>query len=495
MNYYSTASESYNEYTGEESEVTQPLLPLLSLFVPSETESPSRWMLLYQVIVKLFPDFQVPDPSKDVDKFTKCVFESQEKLHPRTPADIIRLIKMHPDFCSPNFLLWSVAEAIDDPLMFFLAIIDMIEQRDEMWINLATTPGSINLFLNHYLPMVGPSPHSCAATSALIRMLWLIFQEHSDFITMPKKQCKIFWVRLMSTINSSEHSIVVNAFRAACFLLTEVSVILTRQKRQTMAFDLLTATQYPSPVHYQAIELILHIDLPKFRYMTMCKYIIIQGLHNSLDLRYIESILMMPEIKKPFYGLKFLFVTATCNKIWSRAAVETLCEPLKRCQNMEPLLVWGSIFLRRAFLFVAVCKIRKKYKIRQMLVMEMFEKLLTLNVEWMTTVITGCYLGLFSRKRPPMPLCVPETSNIDGCIAMEAEKMAKSSMNMKNYLRAAKIEKEDRMPPIVMPKKSQTPRGPKVVVPKIKNKNAVIQKPHVPANRSKLTRVMSAKRP
>ena len=197
---------------------------------------------------------------------------------------------------------------------------------------------------------------------------------------------------------------------------------------------------------------------------------------------------------KPFYGIKFLFVTATCNKIWSHAATETLLGPLERCKNMDPLIVWASIFLRRAFLFVGVCRIRKKYRVRQVLVMEMFERLLSLKIDWMTTVITGCYLGLFSRRRPPIQLPIAETKNIDNCIAMEAEKMAKTFVSMKNYLRAAKIEKEDHLPPLIMPKKSKTPRERKVTVPKV-NKNMPKKALKTPFqfNRPKLTRAMSAK--
>ena len=485
---YVEESPSMETESSEQYEITETLPPLLALFISPSLND------LYQVLSKVFPDLQFTDPSEDMDAFVKQCSKSREALTPRTSRDVVRILRLHPKRHAPHFLMWTVAEALNDPLLYFCTIIDLIEGNEETWETFASTPGSINLFLNKYLPIIGPSPRPCEATSALIRMMWLIFERNRDVMALPKKQCKIFWARLLATIRGSENSIAAIAFCAACFVFAEVSVILTKQKRHMMLFDLLLSTSHPSPLHYQAIEMIMKWDLPKFRYMTMCKSLVLQGLHNPLDLCYIERILMLPDIKKPFYGIKFLFVTATCNKIWSHAATETLLRPLERCKDMDPLIVWASIFLRRAFLFVGVCRIRKKYRVRQVLVMEMFERLLSLKIDWMTTVITGCYLGLFSRRRPPIQLPITETKNIDNCIAMEAEKMAKTFVSMKNYLRAAKIEKEDHLPPLIMPKKSKTPRERKVTVPKVnKNQPKKVAKTPFQFHRPKLTRAMSAK--
>ena len=434
-------------------EIIRLISPLFMLFLTDYMKnSDELWEKVHNIINKLGLDvqslscsqrlsltssmkFKVPHPYEDFPEFVKSLYAVRVEINPKTTQGIIKIITVHPLRNNINFLLWTFPETLNNSYLYFSVLYDMYRSYNRVWYDFVRTPGAINVFLDHYLSTLGPS-HS-QATVALIAILESFFKDNLDYMSYPKKQSKFFWKKLMFLIEHSGDAVVVAAFRAAV-LLYEIMTPerLAKQYKLEWLNQLVDAAiNINNPVHNQMLLYVFQIQLPKFKFMTLCKILSKQGFVNPTDVEWIVRAMMIPTIKKPFYGFKFLYSVATYDKVWSTLAIEALATTLIRYHKLEALAAWTTTFIRRAFIFVGVSMIRKKYKIKRSMVLNFFEKMYSLGIEWLSNSIEKYYSSLVAtRKLKCLIPSITITSKPDVAFISEIDRISRTALEMKTYL-------------------------------------------------------------
>lgn len=419
----------------------------------SEFQANLLWERIYMILKQLNNDNDISDPTIDFPGFIDIFYSSKQKINPLSSfrkrnditfqtciTDIIKLISLNSKAHDPEFILWDLPSALeDDEFIYFMVLFELQSSYHLIWKKFASTFGAINLFFDHYLPLLGPSNDS--TTHILIRIFDLIFhQEQSYFnITKPKKQAKILYLKYMRIIGCSTNpEIITSAFLAAKSLYLQMIPDLP----STYQFDwlnmlidassngvengyltyykieptpkkventLLSNDYRVNPVHYSALDFLFSLNVPKFKYMTLCKTLAKQGITSTKDLYYIHLCLMQ-NIKKPLYGIKFLLTTASSNKIFSTTATKLLVEPLMKFSKLTTVRQCVSLFVRKGFAFIGVTMINNKYARRRLMILQMFRTLYSeATIDWLSEVIIKYYSSLVNSGRmnhlaPDIPL-------------------------------------------------------------------------------------------
>jgi hypothetical protein len=243
----------------------------------------------------------------------------------------------------------------------------------------------------------------------------------------------------------SERQATVCAFQAFTVVFDSISHQLRLKKRRAFLYELVDATKYPSIVHHLAIRYLFRVNCANLRYMTIAKNMIRGGIRDGLDILWIERFLVVPSIKKPMVALKFMFVTAASDRIWSRVATESLTQPLSKFHNLAELKPWVSLFMKRVFVFIGVSRIRQKYDNRMIMIRDFLEALLELELKSLTAVIAKSYAGLISRRTCPFSLPINLTGITgDWSIPSEVNYLARTSIKIKDYLVQSNVQKPGR---------------------------------------------------
>lgn len=363
---------------------------------------------------------------------------------------IIKIISKYSMNSDPKFIIWDLPEALNnDNFIYFSVLLELSDTNNSIWINFSKTPGSLNLLFDHYLPLIGPS--SDIVTAQLITLIDSLFRnpELYENIKMPKKQANNFWFKLMRIIGCSENvAVITTAFCIAKSLYLQMTPLMQKNVKIDWLNNLIDAssngttnsyrefykissdyeikTNYSAknrlyspfeykkaneqkkvvlsyrycPVHYQVLEFIFSLNTPNFKYVTLCKNLIHQGISSPDDLFYIQRCLMVPKIKKPFLGLKFLLKVSTTDKIWSSLATQMLYEPLLRFSKLGGVQTLLSEYVRRCFIFIGVASLRQKYGRKRMMILNSFRALYCdVGLDWLNSIIMKYYAALvFSKK-------------------------------------------------------------------------------------------------
>jgi hypothetical protein len=249
-------------------------------------------------------------------------------------------------------------------------------------------------------------------------------------------------------------------------------------KRQELLAAFLGATEHPSIVHHLAIRYVMNLKFPKFRYTPMCKNIVKQGMRDPQDSCVVEQLLMIPKMKKPLEALKFLAITAATDRVWSRAAVVALIQPLNRWHEQEEVKAWLPIFVKKLFVFVGACIARKRYLHRQLMVGDLLKSLLAVDARWVVRSISACYGGLLSKRCCPFGLPVTLAGvAVDRTVLTDADAIANSQINLKEFFTTKNIARATLPPPRRPVQKPASKLSPK-------SSNAVIAIPKLPARLS-----------
>ncbi|OHT00208.1 hypothetical protein TRFO_33157 [Tritrichomonas foetus] len=447
------------------------------------SNSNEYWYRIYFLINQM--DLKIPlvNPNMDFPGFVKSLYSIQDIVNPKSVDGIIRIISLHPQRSNMVFLMWLLPVNIDNHYLYFTFLYEIYKRNHPIWTEFVHIPGSINYFFDHYLPLVAPS--KAKETIILISLIEGIFLDAFDFITCPKKQSKYFWKQLLKIIGDKNLSlkapdVVTVAFLAAKSIYNLMIPKLAKQYRIDWINQLFEVSKNPCVVHNQVLKLIFELNIPKYRYMTLCKDLTKQGISSVSDLEWIIKAMMMPNIKKPYFGIKFLFVLAACDKLWSSTATNLLVEPLIKYKNLDPLNVWVTIFIRRAFIFIAVTIIRKQYTRRRMMIVHLFEVLYQIGIDWINSTIEKYYSTLLiSRKVQNFLPMVPITMKTDKPFVLEIDRIARMSIEMKNYLHSTNTDAREGSvrennakcsPSMISQAKRNANPGIKVTIPKMKGK-------------------------
>jgi hypothetical protein len=275
-----------------------------------------------------------------------------------------------------------------------------------------------------------------------------LFLRFRSFILSPKKESKRFLSQLFHVLAGPDREVCICAFRSFTAVFDSLWLEYKLAKRQELLFGLLEATGHPSVVHHLAIRFVINQKCPKFRYMTMCKNIAKQGMRDPRDACVIEHLLMIPKVKKPLVGLKFLATAAASDRVWSREAICALIQPLGRCHELEEVKIWLPIFVKKLFVFVGACIARKRYRHRQLMVGHLLKCLLTIEASWLVRSISACYGALLSKRYCPFSLPVDLAGvAIDRALLIETDLIANSQINLKEFFTTTHIARAILPPP------------------------------------------------
>jgi hypothetical protein len=409
------------------------------------------WNSMYNVLLPLLPVPNFPNPNVDFPGFVRILHRQQKVLNPTTTDGILLFLNLQQRFLPPDFLMWTLPEVLDSPYIYFTFLMDLISMRHKLWIDFISISGNSNRFLDRYLPNLKPNKSATSrSTCLLISVISNLFQHHTDSIARVKKRAKSFWRSLQPILRSSEPVLVSTAFRAAVVIFDGPAQDFKPKTRKEMWKELITSTVYPCPAHSMAINYLLQSKVKKFGYVTVCKILASQPFHDSIDLELIGSVLLKPCVTKPLWGIKFLCKTAATDYIWARSSLGPLGRVLDRFQANEDVRDWISYFVRRGFLFVGVCFFRRKYRRRQVMILELFRCFLELKIEWLDIGIANCYSALFVKQNLPVPLVIDvDPVFVDGALAFEVGAIARGADRIKDMLYATPPSSSpQKMPPI-----------------------------------------------
>jgi hypothetical protein len=407
---------------------------ILQLFFPDESAPGPFWNHIYTALLVILRQPRMPTPSDSFPAFIQFLHTNLASLNPRSTSLILPYICECPSRHSISFLLCDFPAALNSPPLFFATLLDLFRDHPAVWIGFATNSGVLNLFLDRYIPLLSASPLRNDSACLLVTLLADIFLGFRCLISAPKKQSKLFLSRLNQILPGSETELLICAFRSFVAVYNSMWLEYKLRKRQELLADLLNATEYPSAVHHLAVRYVISLKCPKFRYVTMCKNLVRQGLREPRDVCWIEQLLMKEKVKKRQFGLTFLATTAASNRVWARCAVGALLQPLSRCHAQEEVKIWLPIFVKKLFVFLGVCLARKRYRNRQLMVAELLRALLTVEVSWLVRAISGCYAALISKRCCPFSLPVDLAGiAVDRTVIPEIELIANSQVKLKEF--------------------------------------------------------------
>jgi hypothetical protein len=349
--------------------------------------------------------------------------------------------------------------------------------------------GSLNQFLDRYVAMIAQIKGRNEGICWLMTLITDVFLYFRRFIATPKRESKVFLRHLTRVLVGSEAAVCVCAFRSFIAVFDVMWLEYKLPKRQDLLMGLLEATEYPSMVHHLAIRYVMSIKCPKFRYMTLCKNLTKQGIREPRDVNWLEQLLMIPKVKKPLVGLKFLAMVGADDRIWAKSAVGALIQPLNRCHALEEVKIWLPIFIKKLTVFVGACIARKRYRHRQMMVGQLLKALLRIEANWVIRCIGACYGALISKRCCPFGLPVDLAGiQMDHTVCIETEMIANSQISLKEFFTTTNVARviiptprppPSERPPARIASRKLAAKSPKVAiaVPKLRARQSLRSSP------------------
>jgi hypothetical protein len=127
--------------------------------------------------------------------------------------------------------------------------------------------------------------------------------------------------------------------------------------------------------------------------------LIAQPVLELTDYRMLRKLLLMPQIEKPLAAIQFLFLKSINEPIYGRLAATTLRDPLARFADLQVIVTWLTLFLRKTFIFVGVSASLNRYEGKRMRILKLFEGLQDARVDWMNKAVIRYYSSLVNSER------------------------------------------------------------------------------------------------
>ncbi|OHT07840.1 hypothetical protein TRFO_23784 [Tritrichomonas foetus] len=418
--------------------------PKLVLIYDSRNDENTFWSRFHQVVCTLLDDHSIPYPSKNYCDFLRHFYKLRNKLNFETPEDVVKLISVIPQASDPAFMLWRFPERLDDPFLYFQTLLHMHNSHTSVWFSFLSKQGSIDQIFDRYLPLLAPAcKFSVAATSSNIDLLITLlvdrFRLLANFLEVTDK----FYSKLISLIQFSDLTIAITAFRAACFLFTFSRPKHTVEHHTNWLIELISSTDNVVELQYLAFHFTCQVKLTNFKYMNICKFIILRGISQPSDLIMLKRVLMMPQVDKPISALLYLINLSVNNKIWGKAASSILIEPLSRFSDQQSLISWMTTFVRKSFVFIGASKQLQKYSSKISLILNFYETISNAHVEWINKMAARFYSSLVNTRRLERKISTIEVEKItDFSFLNEIDLLLNKKIDLKQYFTFPDIEAE-----------------------------------------------------
>jgi hypothetical protein len=276
----------------------------------------------------------------------------------------------------------------------------MHRSKTQAWVRFLALPGTPDQLFDRYLPLLGPSgvapPGSILAA---IELLLTLVIDRTRFISRLAEICYSLWAKLLVLIRDRDLSVVVSASRAAISLFQFTKPHFQNEHHVEWLEGLVLASEPPSLVHVTILNFVIQLRFSGFKYQTLVRLMIAQGLNELADFMIFKRLLLLPQIDKPLPAIQFLFAKAFNDPIFGRSAADILREPLARFADLQVIVTWMTVFLRRTFIFVGVSAMLNRYHGKRMRILSLFESLQDCRIEWINRTVIRYYSSLVNSER------------------------------------------------------------------------------------------------
>jgi hypothetical protein len=368
--------------------------PLLLLYDSANTDS-SFWTLFHRLLVLMNRQNPHLSPTNDFSALVEQLYLVRDRLDFSSVDDLAILANLLPQNREAGFWFWGFPTKIDNPPLFFETLLHLHELHSPAWNGFLTTPGMVDRIFDRWLPALE------GAAAPLLEFLTTLIVGRIPLLTNPVDVCEGFWNRLMANLQAKDKSVIANSFRSAALLFQASRSCFPTGHQSVWAFQLIEATQSPSIVHRQALNFVMRARIPAFKYVKLATVLVSGGLKEPSDFAFLRLLLLHPQLEKPLPAIQHLVSVSINDRLFARAAASAVKEPFYRFSDIQVVMTWGTLFARRAFMFVGLSAAQKKYSAKRHRVLSLFEGLLDMPIEWLSRVVLRCYASLVNRNILP----------------------------------------------------------------------------------------------
>lgn len=367
--------------------------PITLTLVSDIEDEMEYWRSVDRVITSLTYAREPTSPRTDFSVFVKRLFSVKDKLKPDTPEDVVAFMLSSPKIEDSMFTIWKFSDCLETPYLFINSLNLLLTMRTQVKGRIAHFPGSLDFIFDHYFPMLETQPiendeEAAVARINLFQVLCRLLTDYPDRIIRFKDFHRFMWNRLLALMRNSSITVSIAGFRTATQFYKATMHHIDGQTQAAWMLKLIQNNPPSSPLHQPSIRFAMAVRPSEFGFITLCKTMIEQGITDQCDLGMLARILRLPVIKNPTDIFQYLFKLACKDKLLANAARRVIQRPLLKFKDFQPMRPWIILFTKRCFEFVAFAYDRKKYIRRIYCILHFYAMLLTLNIDWLTKVIT-----------------------------------------------------------------------------------------------------------
>jgi hypothetical protein len=413
----------------------------------SGIEDPSEyWVSVETIMNSLTPHRDIPSPTADFPAFVERLFQLRAKLDPNNPEDVVAYLVSSTKIEDARFLIWQFSDCLVTPYLFVNAMNMLLNTRTPVRGRIAQFPGSLDFIFDHYIPLLETLPiekgnDAVVARIDLFQLLCKLLTDFPDKIFKFGHFQSLLWNRLLRLMRNSSATVSIASFRTATQFFKQTMDKLDPQTQAAWMLKLVQTNPAPSLLHHPSIRFAMSVRPSEFGFVTLCKTLIEQGITDQCDIGMMSRVLRLPVVKNPTDVLQYFFKMATNDKLLGNAARRAIQRPLLKFKDLQPFRPWGLLYTKRCFQFVVFANTKGKYIRRIYLILHFYAMVLSLEIEWLTKVITMCASTIVN-----MGKCeelfngrFPLGRDSDAKMREELEKTPLERLNLKTMLNDVKV--------------------------------------------------------
>ena len=375
--------------------------PFLTITLSNYSNFNEPWNMLHSIMKVLFEDAaELPNPNQDFRNFLVFLYSKRNELNINTPKKISTVIDCFQNVKKPYFLLWSVPETLDNPLLYVETLHEMLVTQSLFMKKLLIGLGNVDIFFDRFLPMINETNPQLSC--GIVEVLTLFLKEKMQSIYHISETITTFYDKLLSGMrNTTSIEYSVSCFRSATYLIVATKNYFPTNHMNEMLTKLINSTFDVPHLHSLAIRYVIDLKSPKFPYISLAKKLLSKENVSLENLEFIEEMLKLPNFEKKFAISQLLFNLSVQDKFWSRAATSIVQRTIGSIIDKQETIGWLSSVAKRTLLFVGAAAVRKKYQNRRMCIMAMHESLFKLKLDWYNKPVQKMYSSLVNTKKMP----------------------------------------------------------------------------------------------
>lgn len=439
--------------------------PPLAIIYESAENDQMFWNKLMQITRKLTEQPIIPSPLSNFSDFIIFLYDHRYEMEIKACDQVIFLLELMLDNITEHFLLWRFPELLSDPVLYINTLYYMNAKHHPIMRNFTTVYGHIDLIFDRFIPQL-----TINSPVSLIELLVALFVEKIRFVTNLTDIAESLFDKLIPIITSevcviNNVSLTISAFRAATFIFTLTQGRFSHDHHVDWYNQILDASFSQPIITEIGILFSINNRINGYSKVQLCKAIIehikssnksisasssssteVQNISSSssqslmLDhinpkcLCYLTELVLLTNAKKWLFAIQFFFELGTSNFFLRLVILENLKPLLKNEANVS-IRLWVTFYIRRCFQFIALAQMSNKYSKRRETIINFYNSLYMLNVEYINKQLSICYSSLMkSGKINPQGLIIKDDENFDPDFIHEIDRMTKKPINLKQLL-------------------------------------------------------------